>query len=228
MKAISRFVNRSLTRYPAVSIIVIMILGVAFFGAAGLMAVPFVAMALGKNRQTFSNKGGGLLKIKELTNGGSSTTMDDAGYLSGSGLNIDPKMVEHVDERGFMINAISGGEEWRWKSTLMQVSIDEINLLKTAQNKFFHLYYKSAALPNGNIQEIYIPLVKIVNVLELPFKNDKRSIEVEFLALMPKGAVSVTPSGFNVAADSYGTIVENASALGEVTTQTGTIYTAAV
>lgn len=228
MKAISRFVNRYLTRYPAVSILVVIILGVAIFGAAGLAAVPFVAMALGKNRQTFSNKGGGLLKLRELTSGGALTTMEDIGYLSESGLNIDPKMVEHVDERGFVINALSGGEEWRWKSTLMQVSIDEINTLKTAQNKFFHLYYKSAALPNGNIQEIYIPLVKIVNVLELSFKNDKRTIEVEFLALMPKGAVTVTPSGFNVPADSYGTIVENASALGEVTTANGTIYTAAV
>lgn len=84
-------------------------------------------------------------------------------------------------------------------------------------------------LSNGRFQELYIPLAKITNAVELKFKSpDKRLVKVTIQALMPKGAVTVTPSGLNVPADAYGVLVENAAALGSVTTSTGTIYTAAV
>lgn len=227
MKALNTL-YRFITRHRSAVLVAFALMLVITGGVLSFGALPIIGLALQKDRNRFSNKGGGLLKLKEIASGGSFTSMDDIGYLGESGLNIDPKMLEIVDERGFMINSITSGEEWRFKTTILQVSIDEINLLKQAQNKYYHLYYKSAALPNGNIQEIYIPLVKIVNVLELSFKNDKRNIQVEFLALMPKAALTVTPSGLSVAADSYGTILEGSSAVGEVTTSSGTIYTTIV
>lgn len=220
MKTLTSFIDRNQTAILLITAALLILIG----GTTALLSLPVIGMALGKTRQTFSNKGGGLLKIKEIASGGAFTTMDDIGYLEESGLNIDPKMVTHDDERGFIINALSSGEEWRFKTKLMQVSIDEINLLKTSQNKYFHIYYKSAAFPNGNIQEIYIPLVKVISVIDLPFKADKRQIEVEFLALMPKAALTVVPAGLSVLVDTYGTIVENAVAVGEVTTTTGTIF----
>lgn len=168
------------------------------------------------------------MQLAPLTSGGVLTSMDDAGYLDESGLNIDPKMVEWVDERGFVINSLSGGEIWKWTSKLQQSSLAMINLIRS-YTSYFHMYYKSAALPNGNVQEIYIPLVKIVNALTLSFKaGEKRLIELELTSLMPKGAVTVTPAGLSVPDSSYGIIVENAVALGPVTTANGTIYTAAV
>lgn len=225
MKTMMSFLERHKMAILIVTAILFLVTG----GITGLMSLPIIGMALGKSRDRFSNKGGGLVKLAELTSGGALVVMDDAGYVDESGLNIDPKMVQWDDERGFVIQALDAGEEWRFKAKLMQSSIDEINLIKNSRNKYYHMYYKSAALPNGNIQEIYLPLVKIVSVLDLPFKRgEKRLIEVEFLALMPKGAVTVVPAGFNVAADLYGVIVENAAALGQVTTLTGTIYTAAV
>ena len=227
MKALTPL-YRFISRHRSFVLVAFALLLVVTGGIVSFGALPIIGMALQKDRNRFSNKGGGLLKIKEIASGGSFTSMDDLGYLAESGLNIDPKMVELVDERGFMINSITSGEEWRFKATIMQVSIDEINLLKQAQNKYYHLYYKSATLPNGNVQEIYIPLVKIVNVLELPFKNDKRQLQVEFLALMPKAALTVVPAGLSVVADSYGTILEGASPVGEVTTNSGTIYTTIV
>ena len=225
MKTLNRFFKRHRTAILLLTAFLFVISG----GITAMFSLPIIGMALGKDRQKFSNKGGGEVRIAELTSGGAATTMDIVGFVDESGLNIDPKMVQWDDERGFVINSLDAGEEWRFKTKLMQSSIDEINLIKNSRNKYYHLYYKSAAFPNGNIQEVYIPLVKIISVLDLPFKRgEKRMIEVEFLALMPKGAVNVTPAGFNVAADTYGVIVENADALGQVTTPTGTIYTAAV
>lgn len=192
-----------------------------------MLAFP-LAFALGKNRDSMNVKGGGLLKSAVIASGGILATMDDLGYLAGTDLVIDAKEVEFDDERGFKINVLSGGEEWRIKSTLMQTSIDEYNLIKNGINEYRHFYYQ-VKLANGRYQEIYIPLGKIVSNVSLSFKpGEKRNLPIEIIALMPKGAVSVTPSGLNVAADSYGTVLEGASAVGQVTTSSGTIYSAAV
>jgi hypothetical protein len=185
-------------------------------------------MSLIKDRARFNNRGGGLLKSKVIASGGAFTSLDDLGYLDESGLGIDPKIVQWDDERGFVINALPGGEEWRLTTTLMQSGADEIALARSSPSEYRHWYYQ-AKLANGSYQEIYIPLGKIVSKLDLGFKKDKRLIKLEILALMPKGIVTVTPAGLSVPADAYGVIVETAVApLGEVTTPSGTIYTAAV
>jgi len=186
-------------------------------------------MSLIKNRDRFNNKGGGLFKSKVVASAGSFTSLDDLGYLEESGLGIDPKMVQWDDERGFVINALPGGEEWRFTTSLMQSGADEIALARSSPTEYRHWYYQ-VKLSNGSYQEIYIPLGKIVSKLDLGFKKgDKRLIKLEILALMPKGVVTVTPAGLSVPADAYGIIVETAVApLGEVTTTTGTIYTTAV
>ncbi len=182
---------------------------------------------LGQDRLKFSNKGGGILKIEEIASGGSAVTMKFLSFLGESGLNIDPKNVEFKDERGMMMNIISGGEIWKFNSVLMQVGKDEIDYIRQ-YNKFFHIYYKSATRQDGYTQEIYIPLVKITSPIDLKFKNEARNLPVEFTALMPKAALTTTPAGLSVAADTYGTIYESNAPVGEVTTSTGTIYTTIV
>lgn len=185
-------------------------------------------MANIKSRDRFNVKGGGLLKSAVIASGGALVTMDDLGYLDESGIMIDPGMVQWDDERGFVINSIPGVETWKFTANLMQSSIDEINLVKNGWNWYRHFYYY-VKLANGLFQEMYIPLAKIINSLDLKYKApDKRLVKVEILALMPKGVVTVVPAELSVPADAYGIIIENAAAKGEVTTATGTIYTAAV
>lgn len=192
------------------------------------LGLPFVALALARDRTRINVKGGGLLKTEVIASGGSAVTMLDLGYLDESGLTIERNMTEFRDDKGNVINVISGGEDWKFDIVLQQSSIDEINLVKNSADEFRHFYYQNK-LANGRFQEIYIPLAKIINALELKFKApDKRLIKVTIQALMPKGAVTVTPAAFNVPADAYGVIIESATAQGEITTATGTIYTAAV
>jgi hypothetical protein len=206
--------------------LLILIIALALWRPQILLGLPIVGMALQKDRERFAVKGGGIAKVKEVASGGTFTTMDFIGYAEETDIMIDQDMVEFKDERGFLINLVSSGETWKVTIQLLQVGIDEINLLKTAANKYFHFYYQ-AQLRNGNYQEVYIPFCKIMPKVPLNFKPGKRSIPVEIVALMPKGAVNVTPSDYNVPADAYGVIIENAAAKGEVTTSTGTIYTAA-
>jgi hypothetical protein len=206
--------------------LVILIAVLALWLPEVLLGLPVVAMANQKDRERFAVKGGGIAKIKEVASGGAFTTMDFIGYTEETDILIDQDMVEFKDERGFLINLVSSGEMWKVTIQLLQVGIDEINLLKTAANKYFHFYYQ-AQLRNGNYQEVYIPLCKIMPKVPLNFKPGKRSIPVEIVALMPKGAITSSPADYNVPADAYGVIIENAAAKGEIVTNTGTLYTAA-
>ncbi|MBW7887453.1 MAG: hypothetical protein H3C35_03705 [Bacteroidetes bacterium] len=187
---------------------------------------------LGRDRNKFSNKGGGILKIEEIVASGSAQTMKFLSYLNESGLNIDPRMTEFRGEEGLLWNIISSGEVWKWNSVLAQVGADEINYLRQ-YDKYFHLYYKSAPRLDGYVQEIYIPLVKITSPLDLKFKNEARNLPVEFTALSPKAALAVTPNALSIVEDAqgnipYGVIYESNNPVGEVTTQVGTIYSTIV
>lgn len=189
-------------------------------------------MALGKSRVRINAKGGGiLLKAYELASGGAVTAMNDLGYVESVELMDEPSMQEAVDAAGAMANAVEGSRKVTVKAVLMQSGYDEINLVNTAEGKFFHVYLQvKQDNPTVTYQEAYIPLAKITSALTLSYQaNNTRKIEVVFTALMPKGAVSVTPAGLNVAAGLYYVLVDTATtALGQVTTATGTIYTAAV
>lgn len=189
-------------------------------------------MALGKSRVRINAKGGGILiKATALTSGGALTTMDDLGYVESVELTDEPSIQEAVDAAGAMANAIEGSRKVTVKAVLLQSSYDEINLVNTAEGKFFHLYIQvKQDNPTVTYQEAYLPLCKITSSLTLGYQaNNTRKIEVMFTALMPKGAVTVTPSGLNVAAGLYYVLVDTATtALGQVTTANGTIYTAAV
>jgi hypothetical protein len=191
--------------------------------------LPLFLMALAKDRTGFSVKGGGIFKIKEVASGGAFTTMDFLGWLKETAFDIDGDVVQFRDEAGRVINQLRSTETWKFTIITPQVGIDVIDLLRTANGKFFHVYYQGPLMPNGKYQEIYIPLAAVTSKVPLKFSPGERTIQVEVTALMPKGVVTVTPAGFNVAADTYGVITETATTpLGEVTTATGTIYTAAV
>jgi len=189
-------------------------------------------MALGKSRLTISARGRGItLKAYELTSGGAATTMTDLGYCSSVEFVDDPGTVEHVDAAGDMVQTNEGQRKVTLKAILKQSSYDEINLITGASGKFYHVYlHIKADNPTATLQEIYIPLAKITSALTLNYASaTERTIECTFTALMPKGAVSVTPAGLNVAAGLYYVLVDTATtALGQVTTATGTLYTAAV
>lgn len=189
-------------------------------------------MALGKSRTRINSKGKGvLLKLAEIASGGALTSMDDVGYLTDCSIVVEDAMVDSVDAGGQMINSQSGSEKVTIKGTLKQTSADEINLVNNAGNKFHHAYLQvQLDSPTVTYQEWYAPVCKIKPGVTLEFKSaTERTIALEIVLLMPKGAVSVTPAGLNVAAGSYYTFAETATTpLGQVTTSTGTIYTAAV
>jgi hypothetical protein len=186
-------------------------------------------MALGKDRTRINVKGGGLFKIEEITSGGVLTSMRDLGFIQSCDFTDVHSMVESVSADGKLLNNQSGGNKPEMSVVLMQTTADEINLLANLQNKLYHVYYQVLLDgPTVRYQEIYAPCCRISQGLTLKFASaTMRTLEVKVSILWPKTAVTVTPAGLSVPAGQYYTIAETATTpLGEVTTATGTIYTA--
>jgi hypothetical protein len=189
-------------------------------------------MALGKSRLRINARGRGILvKAYELTSGGAITTMSDLGYVESAELMDEPNMVESVDAAGDMAQIIEGSRKATLKVVLKQTTYDEINFVNGSTDKLYHVYLQ-VKLDNTTTtyQEVYIPLARITGNLTLSYANStERKIELVFTALMPKGVVTVTPAGLSVPAGYYYTLADTATtALGQVTTANGTVYTAAV
>jgi hypothetical protein len=174
------------------------------------LAVPFIAMALARDRLRQDINGGGLLKIREI----SPTPVDtwfDLGFLGGTDFGDEHAIIKWIDEVGNVINAQSGQREAGIKSILTQTSIDEINLLKNARGKYYDLYYYKKNLETGKIQEISACCCKLKPGPVLSMKaNSQRTLALESYFLAPKAAFTRTPTGFNVVADEPYVIAEQA------------------
>jgi hypothetical protein len=191
------------------------------------LAVPFVALALARDRTRQDLNGGGLLKIRPISPAASDTFLD-LGYLGGTDLGDEHSIIKWIDEVGNVINAQTGQREAGIKSVLQQSSIDEINLLKNARGVYYDVYYYKKNLETGKIQELSACCCKLKPGSVLSMKsNSQRTLALEIYFLAPKAAFTRTPTGFNVVADEPYVIAEQASvALGSPTDTASTLAAA--
>ncbi len=187
-------------------------------------------MALGKSRIKTNVKGGGLLKLRML-HPTPADTFSDAGFLGGTNLEDTRNMVDVMDERGLSIEYLEGSSSPVIRSVLKQSGIDEINLVKDADGKYYEAYYV-VKTNEGKYQEIDMGVVKIKPGAVLSFQAaTERTIELEIhmLAVATIGStITRTPAGYNMdtTVNPYYVLVENSSALGAPTDAGATVKTA--
>ena len=175
-------------------------------------------MAVSRDRTRQNAKGGGLLQLRQISPNASNTFLD-VGYLGGTDLDDKHETIDAKDETGIYVDLLDGGQVAQIKSVLMQSSIDEINLVKTASGLYFELYYK-VNLNNGRIQEINAAICKITPGVTLAYKGQtQRTIAITITLLSPKAAFVRNPVSYNIAADAFGVlppyvIIENAAGAG--------------
>jgi hypothetical protein len=183
-------------------------------------------MSLGKNRTRVNVKGGGTLKLREM----SPTQTDafsEAGYLGGTDLNDEHSMLEIIDETGNLIDAQSGARKCILTTTLKQSGIDEINLLKNAVGKYYDAYYVVKG-SNGTFQELSMGVCKLKPGAVLKYASaTERTIALTIYMLAPKAAATRAPTAFNVVADEPYVLIENAAAVGAPTEAT-TVFAALI
>lgn len=180
-------------------------------------------MSLGQDRKR-SFTGGGSLYLRQ-TSSAQVDTFSHAGHLGGTDLNDEHSMIEIIEEKGNLVNAISGQRRAILNTILKQTSIDEINLIKNANGKYYDLYYV-VQLGNGNYQELTAIPVKIKPGPVLAFKsNTERTIAVTIYLLAPLAAATRAPVVYNVTANEPYVLIENAAAQGAPTEATSTFAT---
>ena len=155
-------------------------------------------MSLGKSRRRINVKGGGTLQIRELAPNASDAFFD-LGYLLSSKLTDEHTIVELSDERGDFVDAKSGGRKVHWETVLKQSGIDEINLLKNAEGKYYDVYYSVKTANDTLVQEVSLCICKIKPGPVLEFKSaTERTIQVTLYALAPDAGLTRTPPAFNI------------------------------
>ena len=155
-------------------------------------------MSLQKDRRRINVKGGGILQVREIDPG--SGTFADIGFIKDSSFIDEYGMVESVDDKGDYIDTKPGSHKASWKTTLMQTSKEEIDLMTGAVGKYYELYYK-APLNNSQIQEVVAPVCRIKPGATLEFKaGTERNIAIEVSFLAPATALTRTPTAYNTVA----------------------------
>jgi hypothetical protein len=180
---------------------------------------------MGKSRSLISVKGGGLLKVRELSPT-PTNTFTDLGYLGESSLDDAYNIVESKDDAGHFIDAKEAGQVVKFVSSLLQTSKTEIDFMKNAAAKYFEAYYQ-VKLNNGSYQEYLFPVCRITPGQVLDFKAAERRIKITINALWLPSALTRTPTDYNTAADAVYVMIENSSAVG-APTDAATVPAAAI
>lgn len=183
-------------------------------------------MALQKDRGRLVVKGGGTFSIRELYPT-ATDSFSDLGYVKSTTLTDEHSLIEHVDERGLLVNYQSAAEKFMVTLSMMQSGVDLLQLLQNAGNKRYEGFYAVRLPDDGNWQEVSIPLMRIRPGYPggIQRASGEQLLEVSCVALAVKQALTRTPTGFNISADKTYVIAENASALGAPTDTASTHHT---
>lgn len=170
-----------------------------------------------KDRARIIARGGGELEIRELVTNG---TFYNLGYLSEVTLNVDADLAQVRDGVGALLDEKLTTQTVILSATLLQTSIEEIDKIINAREKYFDVLY-SVKVNDTTYQEIYIPLAKIRPKGTIPYKAEVRNLPIEIIALLGKHTsnetVTATGGNFIIPPGAYFVIREGTSSFRPVT-----------
>jgi len=183
---------------------------------------------MSKLRSKIGIKGGGILYIRELVNGSSSTTWTDLGYIKQTPISQEAAMLESTDETGAMITINVGNKSAKLTPTLMQAEKANIDIIRNAEGKYYEFYY-IAPLGGGAFWQEWNGFGVIVPKFALTHAaNTERGLPLELIVLKPKASYVRTPTDYNNTTGDYFVLIENATAKGAPTDTVDAAYDAMV
>lgn len=154
-----------------------------------------------------------------------SDTFLDVGWLGGTNLNDEHNMLEIIDEQGILLDWKSSGKVFNLTSKLKQSGIDEINLVRNADGKYYEMYYK-VTTGEAKVQEINA-FVKIQPGAQIEFAaGTERTIPITIKGWAVKAALVRSPTVYNIAVYESYVYIENAAAQGVPIDTAATVATA--
>lgn len=138
----------------------------------------------GKKSSAIVTKGGGIIKVYEVTSAGvgvGGASWDDLGYVEETTLKDETTQSPYQDETG---NTVAREDDVRsviFSGLLMQTNKALADFLaKGCRGKYFAVYYY-AGVVDGKHQEYFMGIGKIKPLLELTSKRKRPPFEIEIL-----------------------------------------------
>jgi len=166
-------------------------------------------MALAKARTKINAKGYGYLLVREISPTPSNSWLD-VGYIQVTDFEDTRESVEAVDERGWLVDNLEGGQRVKLTTQLMQSNIDVIAFLKAAGPKYYEIMYKGTTA-DTQYQKMN-GIGKVTGGLTMKFAaNSLRTISLVISMLPWRTAMARTPTDYNVALGDFYVWIEAGS-----------------
>lgn len=147
-------------------------------------------MSLAKRRQSVSVKGLGTAEVRSITD--AETNFSDIGYLDSSVFPEDVSNVEDIqDEAGNFVDQKEISRIVKARLNLLQSGIDEVNLLRNADGKYYAVRY-CGLLNSGEFQYFCFENAKIVPGFTKNYTPGKQILPVLI------GSLKQADSAFNI------------------------------
>jgi hypothetical protein len=174
-------------------------------------------MAIAKDKGRIVKYGGGVLKVKEVTDAGAElgtpATAVDLGYIVDTELTDETVIEDISDETGEAVASLPGVRTVKLTGLLLQTDFELLDFLRDSTSaKFYQVYYKMSRTGemDGKTQELFGGICKIRPMLRV--KAGDKKVPFEITMLNNDVALSLTgrTSAFGSAADTP-TIAANKS-----------------
>lgn len=169
-----------------------------------------------------SKYGGGVLKIREVSDAGAYTSGDDytLGYIQETNFKFEKPKEDIPDETGNTIKSLFGNATFVLSGIFMQSNTTLLDFLRdNTEGKYYQLYYKMTPTGdlNGVTQELFAAICVITPKFELVSGTRRPPFEITFLKNDAQITIASPDSVFGsietdtvtIGAGKYYDIVEN-------------------
>ena len=158
-----------------------------------------------------------------FTSGGTAEESNtyDLGYINDSGIRFETESEDIPDETGQTINSVEGIDTVCLEGIFMQSGKNLLDFLRdNTINQYYRVYYKATptAALNGNTQELFIGIAKLVRMMDVKANTKRCPFEFKILQNLVAITVqepdvvfsSVRATDVTIAAEEYYHITETA------------------
>lgn len=152
-----------------------------------------MALSITKLKSGINTKGGGVIRVKEVNEDGSTISgapVVDLGYLKDTNLSDKTPSEDIKDETGLTITQELGDREVMVSGTFMQSNKEVLDIAEECRGKFYSLYRLNSRPGSLTAQEIFYGVGTITPQFEVKFPGGE--IPFEYKAGALQSAVSIS------------------------------------
>lgn len=165
-------------------------------------------MAIAKDKGRIIKYGGGVLKVKEVTDAGADlstpATPVDLGYILDTEVSFEAETEDIQDETGDKVASLPGATNVVMTGMLLQSDFELLDFLRDSTfGKFYQVYYKMSRTNemDGKTQELFAGICKIKPMLRVKAGDKKVPFEIKILVNDANISLTGLTSTYGSAAD---------------------------